>query len=95
MRADSHTLEQRDGTLAPLAKGNGAGEVHRQHYVFDSGERWQQLKELKDKTDVASAPDREFVFREAVNLCPRDRNRAGGRAVDAGQHVQQCRLSAA
>ncbi len=63
MCSDSYTFKQSDSAFATLAKRNTLREVHRQHDVLGDRQRRQQLKKLKDKADVATAPEGEFVFR--------------------------------
>ena len=69
-------------------------EVHGQHQVLDGGERGQQLEELEDNADVAPAPFGQFPLAELVDCGVPHQHIARGRPVDAGDHVDQGRLTA-
>ena len=69
--------------------------IHRQHGVFQQGQRRKQLEKLEHNPCIAAAPYRAFAFRHFVNILPADDHFAGGGVVNPGQHVQQGRFAAA
>jgi hypothetical protein len=88
-------FEEELGAGAALAGRVQAAEVHRQHDVLDQRERRQELEELEDDPDVAAAPLGQLRLAERVHRRLADGHAAGGRPVDARDHVQQRGLSAA
>jgi len=60
---------------ASLATWSCAEKVHRQDYVLDCGERRQELKELKDEPDAATAPRRKLARIEFLDRAIVDRDR--------------------
>ena len=88
-------LEQVHRPVEALARRPQPAEVHRQHHVLDHRQRRQQLEELEDHADRAPAPLGGLALGQAGEVLAGDRDRAAGRAVDAGDHVHQRRLAAA
>ena len=64
---ESDAFERGGGSIAPMIS-EGAAEFHRQHHIFERGERGQQLKKLKDNADFFAAPFRERVFALDVDM---------------------------
>jgi hypothetical protein len=55
----------------------------------------QQLEELEHNADVPAAPRRELLLAQLIDALAADRDRAGGWPIDAGDHVDDRRLTAA
>jgi hypothetical protein len=91
--ADLGEQVQGDGPATP--GGDRAAEVHREDDVLGDGQRRQQLEELEHQADGAAPPGREARLAQGVHVGAGDTHRAAGRAVDAGQQVEQGRLAAA
>src|SRR3990172_2963291 len=88
-------LEQAQGAPLPLGRWVHLAKVHRQHDVLEQSEHGEQLKELEDDAQVAAAPDGHVTLAELVDVSVAYAHRAAARMVDAGQHVDQSRFTAA
>ena len=54
--------EKLEGTFRAFGCREHIAVIHGQHGVLQQGEHGQQLKELEDNSDVASAPESSFTF---------------------------------
>ncbi len=90
-----HLFEQVQRAFAAFARFVNVAEIHRQHDVFGERQRRQELKELKDDPKVAPAPLCHLSFVEFVHRGVADQHLACRRTVNACDHVDQRRLSAA
>ena len=72
-----------------------AGNRQRQEDVLLRRQHREQVEELEDEADVLTAQLRDLGVAEAAELCARDPDRSGGRAVERGHDVHQRRLARA
>ncbi len=81
-------FERRGGSSAPMI-GKGAAEFHREHDVFERGERREQLEKLKDDADFFAAPFRERVFALGVDVKTVHEHIAFVGFVDSADKIEQ------
>ena len=84
-----HLFQQVHRSLHPLAGGIHVAKVHRQHNVFDDGQRGQKLEELEDNAHVTAAPFRHLPLAEGVDGGLADNHLPFGGAVYARYHVDE------
>ena len=66
--------------------------MERQPDVLEARKRRQEIEELKDEADLVAPHAREIVVREAVEDLAVHGHRAGGRAVEAADEIEQRRF---
>jgi len=86
------TVERRE---CPAARIGAAGQLQRQHHVFERRERGHQMKRLEYKADALRPQARATVLIESAKIGTREPNPAGGRRIKARQQREQCGLSGA
>src|SRR5262249_16690391 len=91
---DADSIEQRTCASAPLA-AEGTTQLHGQHDVLGDRQTGQQLEKLEDDTDASTAPARQLGLAQTVDWRASHQHLAGARAIDAGDHVDEGRLTAA
>ena len=72
-----------------------AAEFHRHHYVFERGDRRDELEVLKDEPAHASTQFGAAIFVQRCEVDARKRDTAGGRDVEPRTEAKQSRLAAA
>src|SRR5690606_35288410 len=72
-----------------------SAELERHHYIFQSGERRQQLKVLKHKADILIADMCPFVFIECIEFVPHQRYDSAGSGIKSCTQSQQRGLTTA
>ena len=95
MLGDADQFKQVHGARFAFLGIEHVAEIHRDHHVLQHGERGQQLKELEHHTDLLAAPLGHLAFAELTDRNTADQHLPLGRAVDAGEHVDQGGLAAA
>ena len=73
--------------------GLAARDPHRQHDVLRGGHGREQVERLEDEPDPVTSQQRERLVVERGDLGVAEVDLARGRAVEAGQQVQQRRLA--
>lgn len=92
---DVEALQQRHGLVTPVLRPVNAGKVHRHHDVFQDGQRGHELEELEHDANVAGTPTCELALAGGRDTHAVHGHHAGGRPVNAGNHVQKRGLAAA
>jgi len=86
---NANALEQAKGLRQPVFFGIRAAEIHRQHDVFENGQRRQKLEELENDSDIFPPPRRQFAFRESEGGYPGNGHSSAAGPIDARDDVQQ------
>ncbi len=81
--------------LGTLIKRVKIAIIHGQHGVFEQGQGGQELEKLEDHPHVLATPQGALALAHAVDMLVANHHIPCGRAVDAGDHVQQGRFAAA
>src|SRR5438132_7879792 len=71
------------------------GQQERKFDVLERGEYRDQVERLENVADVRIAPVGRLFVIKAENVLAKHQQLAFGRAVDGGNHVQQCSLPGA
>src|SRR5438128_10877912 len=71
------------------------GQQQRKVHVLKGGEYMDQVERLENVDDVLVAPVGRLFVIKAENVLGKHQQLAFGRAVDGGNHVQQCSLPGA
>lgn len=92
---DAEPVENCGRSIVSLAFSMNARKVHRQHHVLGRSECWNQLKELEDDSDRATAPFRHRLLGKIVQAITIEMNFAARRPVDSSEQCEQCGFAAA
>jgi len=88
----AHFLEQH---LGARPRVGGARDLHRHGDVLVGGQRRDEVKELKDESDLLAAKPRERVFVEPRDVDAVDQHLSGRGRVEPRDQAEQRGLSAA
>jgi hypothetical protein len=87
--AQAHAGESVDGFFFV----GHAVEVLRQHHVFDGGEKWDEMKLLKDESDFLGAHAIQVRGRNAGDVLAVEPDFAGAGTVEAADQIDQRRFT--
>src|SRR5512145_287345 len=94
MRCHLNLIEQCKRTFGALLSAIHLAEVHRQHHILNHGKGWNELEELENNPDLASAPAGQLSLCELMHCRFVYEDSARGRAIDPCDHVDKSRFSA-
>ena len=87
--------DRRDELLVPRAVGLAPGERERQQDVLLRVQHRHEVEALKDEAELVAPQAGQLTVVEARELGAVNDDRAGGRAVQAGEQVHERRLARA
>src|ERR1019366_3945193 len=76
-------------------ESTAASQFERQEDVFDSRKRWNQLKKLKDDSNMPSTPAGETVLIHRPQFLPFKEHTSTGGTVNTCEHIKQSRFPTA
>lgn len=86
-----HQVQQVLHSRLDLVPGPAA-QMQGNRDVLQAGERWQEIEELKNETDLVAAYARQRIVGEAAEARAVDRDLAGGGMIEAADQVEQRRF---
>ena len=86
---NSHLVQQMVRPFIALIRGIHLAQIHRQHDILDDGECRQELKKLKDDSQIAASPHRHLPLIELANVGASDNRLALRRVIDTGEHIDE------
>src|SRR5215472_3893725 len=94
---DMRQFQAGHGALSPSSPGQSttAPQFKCQQNILKSRERRDQLEELEDDANMPSSPARQGILRHGTQFLAAKDDSTACRAVNAGQHVEDGRFTAA